>query len=134
MIDSFYTRLTIHENKLAMLSHTFNEDLVSSLIDLWVMEDGTGMYGEGCGWTKKFSINHPFSFVARTIWRNKVICFPWFNYATKVKMLAKESKSIVLVNLTTSKVTMFDICKYGWPYYISSYVESFVPVGKNHIN
>ncbi|XP_054795988.1 F-box/kelch-repeat protein At3g23880-like [Prosopis cineraria] len=41
---SLFNRLTVHENNLAMLSHTFSGNYESSLIDLWVMEEGAGFF------------------------------------------------------------------------------------------
>ena len=44
-----------------------------------------------------------------------------------------ERKVIVLVNLTTSEVTMCDMHKYGRICQLVNHVESLVPVSRDHI-
>ncbi|XP_054779388.1 F-box/kelch-repeat protein At3g23880-like isoform X1 [Prosopis cineraria] len=54
-IDS--CNLTVHENKLAILSRLMNGYGESSVIDLWVTEEVAGASEERWSWTRKYSIS-----------------------------------------------------------------------------
>ncbi|KAK4259404.1 hypothetical protein QN277_005742 [Acacia crassicarpa] len=79
-------KLTVHENKLAVISHfieavSFTTD--SWYIDLWVGEEGIGAPKERWRWTKKYSLitytdaEHPsgiFRINPLCIWRDELVC------------------------------------------------------------
>ncbi|XP_028755878.1 F-box/kelch-repeat protein At3g23880-like [Neltuma alba] len=132
--DSFCNSLTEHENKLAMLSHTTVGNFESSLVDLWVMEEGTGASGERWNWTKRYSIRHPCILLPGVIFRNMIICH---FYVLKSRVTASEHEvlndgpNIVTVNLTTDELKRFTFLKCGTGFGVFNYVESLVPVGNN---
>ena len=139
-LDSYFTRLTIHEDKIAILSHNFIGNPisclidisignpVSCLIDMWVMEDGIGETRERCVWTKKFSANHPSLSIALATWRNKLVYLPRYTHATQGENLGRNS--IGLIDLTTSEVNIYDNFIYHMSNPFLNYVESLVPVSK----
>ncbi|XP_054776551.1 putative F-box protein At3g16210 [Prosopis cineraria] len=135
-LDSQHTRLTMHENKLAMLCHTTIGNFESSLIDLWVIEEGTDPSGGRWSWTKKYSVNHPPWLLPETIWRNEMVChfvaMPGRSAAGfKVK---DDERNVVMINLTANESKMFAIHKYVISPCILNYVESLVPVGNGDCN
>ncbi|XP_054795169.1 F-box protein CPR1-like [Prosopis cineraria] len=130
---SLFNRLTVHENNLAMLSHTFSGNYESSLIDLWVMEEGAGASGGRWNWTKKYSVSpYPCILVPWTIWRNEIVCNFVPTWETERERRNNE-QNIVMVNLTTNEFKTVAIPRKRNGYVIFNYVESLVPVGNNHI-
>ncbi|XP_054778158.1 F-box/kelch-repeat protein At3g23880-like [Prosopis cineraria] len=130
---SYRNRLSVHENKLAMLSHTPVGNSESSVIDLWVMEEGTGVSGERWNWTKKYSSRpYPFLLNPGSIWRNEIVCiFLWIG--TERERNRSKGK-VVLFNITANKIKMLATPKYGdGDGLFFNYVESLVPVGNDHI-
>ncbi|XP_028785363.1 putative F-box protein At3g17480 [Neltuma alba] len=128
-IDLLLSRLTVYENKLAILSH-YTIDFESSLIDLWVMEEETGTSDERWDWTKKYSISHPCWLVPRTIWRNNLVCY--LDIVAFRRISANDGKNVVLVNLTTNEFKIVVIHKCGIGYPVLNYVESLVPVENDY--
>ncbi|KAI9112231.1 hypothetical protein K1719_016754 [Acacia pycnantha] len=115
------SRLTMYENKLAVLSFFTTQDS-ESLIELWVMEDGSG-----ASWAKKYSsclipgVVRP----VMTIWKNQIVC------DGGEKEHYKERK-ITLLNISTNELKAFNISKYGrgkGSGYIYYHAESLVPIG-----
>ncbi|KAK4270219.1 hypothetical protein QN277_023281 [Acacia crassicarpa] len=115
------SRLTMYEKKLALLSFFATQDS-EYLIELWVMEDGSG-----ASWAKKYS-SCLIPRVVRpemTIWMNQIVCDPG------EKEHYKEQK-IILLNISTNELKAFNISKYGRGngsgsiYY---HAESLVPIG-----
>ncbi|KAI9127211.1 hypothetical protein K1719_001770 [Acacia pycnantha] len=130
--DSCSNRLTVHENKLALLSDSAIGDHESSLINLWVMEENTGVSMERWSWTKKYSISHPYSLLPGTIWRNEIVCHfvaPRHISAAAPPTVKNGERNIVMVNPTTNESKRVSIHKYGFGYDVLNYVESLVPVG-----
>ncbi|KAI9101394.1 hypothetical protein K1719_023876 [Acacia pycnantha] len=117
-------KLTVYENKLAMLCYIWDEDDERfDMIDLWVMEKGTE---ERWNWIKIYSSN-PCSYTLEpmTIWRNHVVC-----KASSEEDKVKGRDALYLLNLTTNEAKTFDIPKCC--YYVRSmcnYVESLVSLG-----
>ncbi|KAI9127485.1 hypothetical protein K1719_002044 [Acacia pycnantha] len=121
--------LTAHENKLALLSHTLSGDSKSSLIHLWVMEEGTCASGERWVWTKKY-ISSPYLgylLVPVAIWRNEIVCI-----VEPIDKIEDDERKLVLLNLTTNEFKASDIHKPVIVDGIFNYTESLVPVGNIH--
>ncbi|XP_054795987.1 putative F-box protein At3g21120 [Prosopis cineraria] len=132
---SYRNKLTVHENNLALLSHTFIGNYESSLIDLWVMNEGTGASGGRWNWTKKYSTSpYPCILIPGTIWRNEIVCH---SVAWHINAAEREGRNgeqnIFLVNLSTNEVKTFAISRNSMSHDIFNYVESLAPVGNNHI-
>ncbi|XP_054789768.1 putative F-box protein At3g10430 [Prosopis cineraria] len=129
--------LTVYENKLALLSHTLSGDFKSSLIHLWVMEEGTCVSRERWSWTKTYT-SSPYLgclLVPTTIWRNEIVCnvSTLFEPIDQVEDDAEnDERKIVMFNLTTNEFKTFDIRKSVLGYGIFNYTESLVPVGNIH--
>ncbi|KAI9096840.1 hypothetical protein K1719_025823 [Acacia pycnantha] len=126
--------LTAYENKLALLSHTLSGDLKSSLIHLWVMEEGTCGSRERWVWTKKY-ISSPYLgyfLVPVAIWRNEIVCIVASPLSDTIDKIEDDERKPVLLNLTTNEFKASDICKAVLGYGIFNYSESLVPVGNIH--
>ncbi|KAI9096830.1 hypothetical protein K1719_025813 [Acacia pycnantha] len=127
--------LTAHENKLALLSHTLSGDFKSSLIHLWVMEEGTCASGERWVWTKKY-ISSPYLgylLVPVAIWRDEVVCIVASSLSEPpIDNIEHDKRKPVLLNLTTNEFKAFDIRKSVLDDGIFNYSESLVPVGNIH--
>ncbi|XP_054776830.1 putative F-box/kelch-repeat protein At1g12170 [Prosopis cineraria] len=130
---SFPKYLTAYENKLAVLSDTLSGDSRSSLIHLWVMEEGTGTNRERWSWTKKYTSNpYPDLFlIPITIWRNEIVC----NVRSIDQVedeVENDERKIVMFNLTTNEIKTHDIRKSALGYGIFNHAESLVPIGNIH--
>ncbi|KAI9096817.1 hypothetical protein K1719_025800 [Acacia pycnantha] len=126
--------LTAHENKLALLSHTLSGDLKSSMIHLWVMEEGTCGSRERLIWTKKY-ISSPYLgyfLLPVAIWRNEIVCIVASPLSDTIDKIEDDERKPVLLNLTTNEFKSSDICKAVLGYGIFNYSESLVPVGNIH--
>ncbi|XP_028755900.1 F-box protein At3g07870-like [Neltuma alba] len=123
-LGSHLKTLTMYEKKLAVLCCTAIGNS-KSLIDLWVMEEGTAASGQRCSWTKKYSIC-PYPGVLRplTIWRNEVVC----SISTRREMENDETNTI-LYNLTTKEFKKFAVSRCSCGYHVFNHVESLLPVG-----
>ncbi|KAK4254119.1 hypothetical protein QN277_009544 [Acacia crassicarpa] len=136
--DSLCYRLSVYENKLALLSHTTIGISEYSLIDLWVMEEvKDSISEERWSWTKKYRIKHPYLLLPGVVWRNMIVCnhidiLRERNTASEHNVI-DEGLNIVLVNLTTDELKRFAFPKCGIGFQVFSYVESLVPVDKIHI-
>ncbi|KAI9090906.1 hypothetical protein K1719_028391 [Acacia pycnantha] len=136
--NSLCYRLSVYENKLALLSHTNIGNYEYSLIDLWVMEeDKDSISVERWSWTKKYSIKHPSLLLPGVVWRNMIVCnhidrLRERNTASEHNVL-DDGLNIVLVNLTTNELKRFAFPKDGIGFCVFNYVESLVPVDKIHI-
>ncbi|KAI9126957.1 hypothetical protein K1719_001516 [Acacia pycnantha] len=113
--------LSVYENKLAMLCLSEMEDS-ESLIELWVMEDGSG-----ASWAKKFSSCLIPSVVrpVMTIWMNQIVC------DASERERYHEAK-ITLLNISTNELKAFNISKCGGSNgsgFICNHAESLVPIG-----
>ncbi|KAI9127261.1 hypothetical protein K1719_001820 [Acacia pycnantha] len=115
------SRLTRYENKLAVLSF-FASHYSESLIELWVMEDGSG-----ASWAKKYSSWLIPSVVrpVMTIWMNQIVCdgSEWESYP---------EPKITLLNISTNELKAFNISKCGRANgsgFIYNHAESLVPIG-----
>ncbi|KAI9077670.1 hypothetical protein K1719_016675 [Acacia pycnantha] len=100
------SRLTTYENKLAMFSFFVTQGF-EYLIELWVMEDGSGAY-----WAKKYS-SCPIPRVERPvmiIWMDQIVCDGGANEPSSQEQI------ITLLNISTN----------GSIYY---HAESLVPIG-----
>ncbi|KAI9077667.1 hypothetical protein K1719_040354 [Acacia pycnantha] len=115
------SRLTMYENKLAVLSCFETQDS-ESFIELWVMEDGSG-----ASWAKKYSscliprVVRP----VMTVWMNQIVC------DGGEKERYKERK-ITLLNISTNELKAFNINKCGRGNGTGSiyyHAESLVPIG-----
>ncbi|KAK4256379.1 hypothetical protein QN277_009254 [Acacia crassicarpa] len=117
-------KLTVYENKLAMLCYIWDEDDErSDTIDLWLMEKGTE---ERWNWIKIYSSN-PCSYTLEpmTIWRNHVVCKAF----SKVDEVQGRD-ALYLLNLTTNEAKTFDIPKCWYHFRrMCNYVESLVSLG-----
>ncbi|XP_028755893.1 F-box/kelch-repeat protein At3g06240-like [Neltuma alba] len=121
---SHLKRLTMYENKLAMLCCTMIGNSESSLIDLWVMEEGTIAAGEKWIWTKKYTSSpYPCFLCPMTIWRNEIVC----SISTGRQM--DDEPTTVLFNLTTKEFTELAVGRSRYGHHIFNHVESLMPVG-----
>ncbi|KAK4254212.1 hypothetical protein QN277_009622 [Acacia crassicarpa] len=131
--DSLFLRLSVYENKLALLSHTTSGNFEYTLIDLWVMEEGKDNKSEErWSWTKKYSVKHPYYLLPSSVWRNMIVC----HYAEILRERNVPKwivDGILLVNLTTNELKRFAFRRNGFDFGIFNYVESLVPVDKIHI-
>ncbi|KAI9127373.1 hypothetical protein K1719_001932 [Acacia pycnantha] len=126
--------LTAHDNKLALLSHTLSGDLKSSMIHLWVMEEGTCGSRERLVWTKKY-ISSPYlgyMLVPVAILRDEVVCIVASSLSDPIDKIEDDEGKPVLLNLTTNEFKASDIRKSVLGYGIFNYSESLVPVGNIH--
>ncbi|KAK4259386.1 hypothetical protein QN277_005724 [Acacia crassicarpa] len=130
-----YSRyLTAHENKLALLCHTLSGDFKSSLIHLWVMEEGTCASRERWVWTKKY-ISSPYLgylLVPVAIWRNQIVCIVATSLSEPIDIIEDDEREFLLVNLTTYEFKVSDIRKSVLGHGIFNYSERLVPVGNIH--
>ncbi|XP_054779496.1 F-box/kelch-repeat protein At3g06240-like [Prosopis cineraria] len=121
-----FTSLTVHENKLAVLSSPFTEDLS----ELWVMEDGTGV-----SWAKKYS-NHLFPSLVRPVamWRNQIVYDFIITENEHPDQEPIVEEKVALLNISTNQLKTFDIskCEDGCRW-IFTYTESLVPIGGNKL-
>ncbi|XP_054778171.1 putative F-box protein At1g32420 [Prosopis cineraria] len=120
--------LTVYENKLALFSRAKSENNDSFVIDLWVMEEGTGESGKKKGWNKIYSISTILDMVPYGFWFDEVVCkdddppddlfeFP-----------------ICRLNLNTHELETFATFRRGYQVSIvCNHVESLVPLGNIHI-
>ncbi|KAI9127175.1 hypothetical protein K1719_001734 [Acacia pycnantha] len=126
--------LTAYENKLALLSHTLSGGFKSSLIHLWVLEEGTCASRARWVWTKKY-ISSPYLgylLVPIAIWRNEIVCIVASLLSDPIDEIEDDERKPVLLNLTTNEFKASDICKAVLGYGIFNYSESLVPVGNIH--
>ncbi|XP_028768322.1 F-box/kelch-repeat protein At3g23880-like [Neltuma alba] len=128
--SSYCNSLTLHDNKLAMLSTRFNGDTRSCSTDLWVME--------GSSWTKICIINpYPSSLHPVAIRRNEIICTTHdrFEGFSKIELVDNLKIKTIVCNLTNKEFKIFAIRRYcyGHDFLISNYVESLVPVNNIHV-
>ncbi|KAI9110413.1 hypothetical protein K1719_018573 [Acacia pycnantha] len=131
--DSLLSRLSVYENKLALLSHTTPGNFEYTLIDLWVMEESKDNKSEErWSWTKKYSVKHPYYLLPSLVWRNMIVC-------KDAEILTERNVSkwivdgIFLVNPTTNELKRFAFRTKVVDFGILNYVESLVPVDKIHI-
>ncbi|XP_028791772.1 F-box/kelch-repeat protein At3g23880-like [Neltuma alba] len=119
-------RLTVYENKLAMLSKIWDADDESSdWIDLWVMEEGNCASGEGWSWSKIYTSSPcPYMLYPMTVWRNQIVC-----EAFPEEDDVKGRHVLYLLNPTTNDAKRFDIPKCGYVRNMWNYVESLVSLG-----
>ncbi|KAI9110476.1 hypothetical protein K1719_018342 [Acacia pycnantha] len=125
-----YNRLTIYENKLAMLANTEIEDIKSSSIDLWAMDKCVDASGERWIWTKIYTSSlYPDGLLRPyTIWQNEIFCELEASSA-----LDNDEEELVLCNLHTNEFKMLSIGKYPIRTQILNYEESLISVGNVHI-
>ncbi|XP_054779389.1 F-box/kelch-repeat protein At3g06240-like isoform X2 [Prosopis cineraria] len=114
-IDS--CNLTVHENKLAILSRLMNGYGESSVIDLWVTEEVAGASEERWSWTRKYSISTcPFT-NPKGIWLDEIVCC---QYGREV--------GLRLLNLSTRELKKIDNRRRDNDFSITlNYAESLVP-------
>ncbi|KAK4259402.1 hypothetical protein QN277_005740 [Acacia crassicarpa] len=116
------SRLTMYENKLAVLSCFATQDS-ESLIELWVMEDGSG-----ASWAKIYSSSLIPSVLRpmMTVWMNQIVCVGGENEGY-------QEPKINLLNISTNELKTFDISKCGRGTgcgFILHHTESLVPIGE----
>ncbi|KAI9074660.1 hypothetical protein K1719_043376 [Acacia pycnantha] len=76
--SGYGVKLTVYENKLAILCDTWeDDDEIPYVIDLWVLDEGTCASGETWSWTKRYT-SSPLSRTLdpMTIWRNEIVYKP----------------------------------------------------------
>ncbi|KAI9110644.1 hypothetical protein K1719_018510 [Acacia pycnantha] len=117
---SNYSRFTIYESKLAMLSESWLGNLKATQIELWVMEKCMDTFEERWIWTKIYTSNsYPYILDPVTIWRNEIVCFVDTMHGGLEKQLG-------LCNLHTNVFKTFSIgdCANDCP--IWNYAESLI--------
>ncbi|KAI9096858.1 hypothetical protein K1719_025841 [Acacia pycnantha] len=125
-------RFTVYDHSLAILYPTTIENSETSSIDLWVMEEGTGAFGEKWRWTKKYTSNpfpcpYPWILCPQTIWRNKIIC----RIDVKPEAYGKvkdDGTKIVMFNLNSNEIKGYAIGISGSGHNMFNYAESLVPL------
>ncbi|KAI9075527.1 hypothetical protein K1719_036686 [Acacia pycnantha] len=122
-------KLTVYENKLAILCDIWEDDETTGFIDLWVLDEGTFVPGETWRWTKRYT-SSLFScrLNSRTIWRNEIVCTHEYIVETEN---GENATVLYLINLSTNEAKMLVI-----PYYcpfpdMYNYAESLVSFGNN---
>ncbi|XP_054778168.1 putative F-box protein At5g52610 [Prosopis cineraria] len=115
--------LTLYKNQLAIFSHTVIGNYESSVIDLWVMEEGVGASLERWSWSKKHSISTDYYICPRGIWLDEIISY--YPY---------EAYVLYLLNINTNESENFDTRRCGYSLSVTfNYAESLLPVGNLHI-
>ncbi|KAK4254073.1 hypothetical protein QN277_009502 [Acacia crassicarpa] len=127
-------RLSVYDNKLALLSRTTSGNFEYTLIDLWVMEERKDSISEKrWSWTKKYSVKHPYDLHPSLVWRNMIVC-KYFEVLREGNNVSKcIVDGVVLVNLTTYELKRFTFRRYGVDFEVFNYVESLIPVDQIHI-
>ncbi|KAK4259385.1 hypothetical protein QN277_005723 [Acacia crassicarpa] len=122
--------LTAHENKLALLCHNLSGDFKSSLIHLWVMEEGTCGSRERWVWTKKYTSGPYLGYllVPVAIWRNEIVCVVASSLSEPIDKIQDDEQKPVLLNITTNEFKVSDIRKSVLGHGIFNYSESLVRV------
>ncbi|KAI9127039.1 hypothetical protein K1719_001598 [Acacia pycnantha] len=144
--DSLMQNLTVHENKLAMLCVKWiTADIYC--IKLWVMDDGSGTFGERWSWTNTYYSGHCYMLFPLTIWGNEIICEPEFYDESDFQYESQPefefegeedddpSKPLYLYNLDSNEFKTFDIrdCGNCSGIMIHSYVESLVSINNFYV-
>ncbi|KAK4259370.1 hypothetical protein QN277_005710 [Acacia crassicarpa] len=144
--DSLMQNLTVHENNLAMLCvQWITADIYC--IKLWVMDEGSGTFGERWSWTNTYYSGHCYMLFPLTIWGNEIICEPEFydesdfQYESQPEFESEgeedddPSKPLYLYNLDSNEFKTFDIrnCGNCSSIMIHSYVESLVSISNFHV-
>ncbi|KAK4256311.1 hypothetical protein QN277_009194 [Acacia crassicarpa] len=121
-LESCFDRLTMYQNKLAMLAPTVVGNPESYLIDLWVLEESTDPSKERWSWTKLYTSRpNPYRFsISPIVWRNEIVCS-----LNSSKPENHEAK-VVFCNITTDEFKVFTIPKCGNSSQMFDYVESLV--------
>ncbi|KAI9079014.1 hypothetical protein K1719_039014 [Acacia pycnantha] len=122
---SFWDKLTVYEDKLAILSLDVVGNYESSRIDLWVMEENIGASGERWSWSNIYTISTFSYMVPCCIWLDEIVC--------KVDNIPEDETALYLLNLNTLDLEKFATCRRGYSHSITvNYVESLVPVANIH--
>ncbi|KAK4256290.1 hypothetical protein QN277_009175 [Acacia crassicarpa] len=124
--------LTVYENKLALLCHTWksDDDEIPYVIDLWVLYEGTCASGQTWSWTKRYTSSpHSCTLDPRTIWRNEIVYKP----ISELHDDGGRRSVLYMTNLTTNEVKRSVIPYHEIIRSIYIYVESLVSVGNNYI-
>ncbi|KAI9084662.1 hypothetical protein K1719_033306 [Acacia pycnantha] len=122
-LESIFNRLTMYQNKLAMLAPTVVGNPESYLINLWVLEESTDPSKERWSWTKLYTSRpnpYRFSISAQIVWRNEIVCS-----VNSSKPENHEAK-VVFCNITTDEFKVFAIPKRSNSSQMFDYVESLV--------
>ncbi|KAI9127435.1 hypothetical protein K1719_001994 [Acacia pycnantha] len=91
------TVLDVYENKVAML-HRYHVN-TSSFIDLWVLEEVSGVHGRSWCWNKKYSIGPTSSLLQpKCIWRNEIVCR---DFEVEWNRMLGNKSTFYVFNLTT---------------------------------
>ncbi|XP_054778562.1 putative F-box/kelch-repeat protein At1g12870 [Prosopis cineraria] len=121
-------KLAVYQDRLAILFDIWeddghdNDDGMSSLIELWVMEKGPNAFGEGWNWTKLYT-GSPSSLYPMAIWRNEIVC----------KSSSEEDEDegrndLYLLNISTNETKGFDIPRWVDAHSTYNYAESLVSI------
>ncbi|XP_054789418.1 F-box protein CPR1-like [Prosopis cineraria] len=137
------SRLTVYEDKLAMLYSHVTEDFQYYLIDLWVWEEQVDSSGNRWNWSKKYASSpYPCMLFPEPIWRNEIVGVDYgismpplvcveHPCETGLAMLSEEPElGLHLFNVATNEIKRFDIHRHGVGSVVFNYVESLVSVGK----
>ncbi|XP_028801594.1 putative F-box protein At5g62660 [Neltuma alba] len=132
-------RLTVYEGKPALLVSTASENF-KSFIDLWVMEEETGLSSKGMWtWNKKYTSDvFPCILSPLTIWRSQIVCnvvkpdelFPGTN---REGMKDEPATFLYLFNLTTNELKMFPTGRLFPDDDIFNYCESLEPLDNRQV-
>ncbi|XP_054779366.1 F-box/kelch-repeat protein At3g23880-like [Prosopis cineraria] len=133
------SRLTVYEDKLAMLHSHGTEDIQYYLIDLWVWEEQVDSCGKRWNWSKKYASSpRPYMLYPESIWRNEIVGVGSGIYRpslacigdifdTDLAMLSEEPKlGLHLFNVATNEIKRFDLHRHDVGGVVSNYVESLV--------
>ncbi|XP_028752160.1 F-box protein At3g07870-like [Neltuma alba] len=123
--------LDVYKNKLAMLHGYYS--YMSSFMDLWVLEEGSGEYGKSWFWTKKYNIGPTScSLYPMCSWKNEIVCQ---NIGSERNGKWEDDPGLYLYNLTTNnelkrfRVSISVDSMNG----IFNYVENLVSISDEHV-
>ncbi|XP_054778152.1 uncharacterized protein LOC129286162 [Prosopis cineraria] len=137
---STVAKLTVYENKLALLYYSSDGNPGDTLIDLWVMEEGIiGTSEERWSWIKKFSSGpYPYCLGPGTIWRDKIVSVSDVSESLMREARHEEEDheqkaGVYLLDLTSNEFKVFASSRYGNNHEVFNYVESLVPASNIYI-
>ncbi|XP_054778547.1 F-box protein At3g08750-like [Prosopis cineraria] len=143
-------KLTVHENKLAVITQTRQSESFSTdswLIDLWVMEEGMGVPQERWSWTKKYSVRTFLGSLVPLgswrmnplcIWRDEMVCnindVSGLIGETECEEYTEVIAVLSLLNIRTNELRKIATSRYGHVFsVIFNHTESLVPIDSIHV-